>query len=159
MKMTLECLLMLLSTFLAPSAHAAEFWVRPVEDVKAEYLWVADEPQRANATNGLTATLWAMPEESIVSEDGCALIGFAIVGMGDIGEIPVAFEIWGSNTRAAGIRRTLDGESIEIGLEASGCETPGGCGAKPVLVKIDRQQDARAVLVDGKVLGLLKSRL
>jgi hypothetical protein len=141
------------------SAAAGELVIRPTESVSAEYLWLALEPQRNHSREGLVVVFWAMPDESLVVEDELKLLGFAIVGVGDIGEIPVSFEVWGSELTASEKLFSDGASGPALAFSRTSCGVKKLC--EPVFASISLRLNGEHsdVFVNGSNIGSIRSRL
>lgn len=141
------------------SAAAGDLVIRPTESVRSEYLWLALEPKRSHSRDGLTVVFWAMPDESLVAEDEVRLLGFAIVGIGDIGEIPVSFEVWGADLSPSESLFSGGASAPVLAFSPTNCGESEFC--EPALASISLRQNGKQldVVVNGSRVGCIRSRL
>ncbi len=141
----------------AQLAIAGELSIRPAGSLKPEYLWSAVEPNIFSGECGLVVAFWPASDESLVFKDDFKFLGFALVGLGDIGEIPVAAEIWAKGLAVAKNPVSEDETGIAINLVEIDCSGSQECERRKVAVSLLNRGDDSLVLIDGAEIGAIRS--
>lgn len=80
----------------SPEGASRNLLVEPATHIEPEELWHSRDVQIYRSADGLVVGFWPAAAESAPVKKGKTLLGFAMVGRGDVAEQPVVFKVWGS---------------------------------------------------------------
>jgi hypothetical protein len=133
--------------------------VEVVSHIDISDLWHARNPIVLRDPSGLVVGVWPSDLESAALKDGKVLAAFAIAGVGDVAETPVAVRIWST----AGLeflsdetkeREGKDGAVILL-FHRAGCGAMANCSDEVVSVAVQLNPETLQVTVNGEAVGTI----
>lgn len=140
-------------------APTDEIRLQRVGGVGLAELWNSDGPHLFTSKDGLSVGFWLADRESASSQNGKRLVGFFAVGVGDVGEIPVAIKVWSSGYGLASATTKSFVErngKVVLFFLPSGCASADLCAEAIVALSIRLGADGTSVLANGKPIGVIR---
>ena len=134
--------------------------VATLQEIEPAELWHAAPPRHVVAPSGFALTFWAADAEGRTKQHGLERLGFALTGIGDVGEKPAGFFVL-SRTSSTLVRTRVSTPSegttsVEMIFAPARCGDPRQCAKLEQSLRVNYNSATAVVTVNGKQVGVVR---